>query len=120
MNDDTATFELLRARVAALLAALGDTPNTVADTLLAGGCFGVRGATQACPVAVYLLRSDLQPRPDIVAVYGDFAWLQGAGMGTVEAPIPTVVDQFINDFDAGKYPDLCCDDPNALTDEGGE
>jgi hypothetical protein len=36
------------------LAALGDTPDAVAETLRAGGWRGSRKACGACPVAVYL------------------------------------------------------------------
>lgn len=48
------TYPLTPAGVFSALTALGDTPDAVYDTLLAGGHRGTRSCSGRCPVASYL------------------------------------------------------------------
>jgi hypothetical protein len=99
-------------RAAALLAALGDTETQVAATLKAAGITGRRGECGACPIAVYLLRSDLGCYD--VAVDGSITmWFVGPDniqhLETV--PMTDAVNDFVASFDGrngipGRYDEL--------------
>jgi hypothetical protein len=79
------------------LAALGDTPDAVAETLRAGGWRGQRASCESCPLARYLAGS-----------FGG-EWMSAstetlAPFGWVRHPQP--VAEFVVRFDRGHYPDL--------------
>lgn len=106
----------IRARALELLAALGDTADTVAATLDQLGCRGERGKCSVCPVAVYLLRSDLHPHEASLDV--GLATLRmriGDGSRVYDIPVPAPVRAFIERFDQGKYDGLVVTDA-----EGGD
>src|SRR5690242_13749554 len=91
--------ESTRGRAHTLLTALGNHPDQVAQSLLAAGCLG-EPLCSSCPIAVYLLKSDLAPRSvnvnDLtVCLYWD------DGMEEIDLPEP--VSRFVPRFDAGKY-----------------
>lgn len=89
------------ARVRALLAALGDTPEAVAATLLAGGHRGDPGSACGCPVAVYLRSEGVE----YAEVDGNsVAW----DAESVLAPtaIGDFVVRFDGDDDEGEWPEL--------------
>lgn len=85
------------ARVRALLAALGDTPEAVAATLLAGGYRGDPGSACGCPVAKYLEAEGLEG----VLVYGQVRW-NGSGWLDLPDPVLSFTSRFDGDAD---YPD---------------
>jgi hypothetical protein len=100
------------ARASILLAALGDTETQVAASLKAAGITGDRGLCGSCPIAVYLLRSDLGCYD--VAVDGSITmWFVGPDniqhLETV--PMTAAVEDFVNAFDGwpegpGRYDEL--------------
>jgi hypothetical protein len=84
----------------AALAALGDTANTIANTLLDRGHTGARGDGCDCPIAAYLR-----------AVFGDVhveVLDEEIYVGGVVIATPDPVRAFIQCFDtAHEYPELC-------------
>lgn len=84
-----------RKRLADLLGSLGDTPDKIADTLVAAGVTGKRGIAKCCPIARWLQRNgitDASVGPRDVAVGED-------DEGMVELPDPVKV--FVENFDLG-------------------
>ena len=106
MNPVVPTAGTLADRAATLLQALGGTPGQVAASLERRGCHGVAGACTVCPIAVYLMRSDLGLHH--VAVEEDIAVLftGGAGQDYTTVALPDPVQQFIARFDRGGYRQL--------------
>jgi hypothetical protein len=126
--------DTIRAAAEQLLTNLGDQPATVAERLHAAGIRGERCNEGACPIATYLLRSDLGLYS--VAVSGNIATLRYGDRGayTVFVDVPDVVEEFIYRFDNGAYDELlkatcvrckasptlafCCSSHNALLCHG--
>lgn len=77
----------------------GKDPDEIADYLRSKGIKGIMGSTSYCPIARYL-SSTLGPEV-LVAVSGIAAYVQGVPY-TLERP----VQEFINRFDRGKFPDM--------------
>jgi hypothetical protein len=93
-------------RAVELLDALGPTATDVARNLQAAGIKGERAACARCPVAVYLLKSDLSPLligvgGDEIALYFDENY-----QIVVYVDTPDPVAQFIQRFDRGAYNQL--------------
>ncbi len=101
-----ATTDTTRAAATRLLEALGNTATQVAATLHAAGIRGERCNEGACPIAAYLLRSDLGLFN--VAVDGDTATLRFGHRGayTCYVAVPDPVQDFIEQFDEGDYSEL--------------
>jgi hypothetical protein len=94
-----------RAAAEQLLAALGDTPAKIARTLYDAGIRGERCHGSACPIATYLLRSDLGLYD--VALMGNIAALYfGDGSNCICVDIPDAVAEFIDRFDTGAHDEL--------------
>jgi hypothetical protein len=93
-------------RAVELLDALGPTATDVARNLQAAGIKGKRDACARCPVAVYLLKSDLSPR-DVSVYAGEIALYYGDNYEDVlYVDTPDPVAQFIQQFDRGAYNQL--------------
>lgn len=89
--------------VTALLAALGDTPNAVAEALRAGGFRGTPRTSRTCPIARYL---QFHGVPD-VAMTGTVEWSSGQIRPARQfVRLPDACMWFVTAFDAGKHPDL--------------
>jgi hypothetical protein len=107
MSAVVSTADTTRTAVTQLLTQLGDDPNTVAQRLHAAGIRGERCNEGTCPIATYLLASDLRlARVQVIgniAVFGDpdrpFA------LGEY-VKLSDAVDEFIHRFDNGAYPQL--------------
>lgn len=82
---------------------LGPTRDEVAKKLRQWGCRGYLEASTGCPVARYLRRMGWPSA--LVSADRSVATL-GRGASAVEARNPTPVQLFIEDFDAGAFPDL--------------
>lgn len=80
------------------LAMLGGTSREVAEMLFSLDVRGVRNTEKGCPVSNWLRR---QYNTTDVSVYQRNIYVRG-----VHIPIPGVIAEFINDFDAGVYPQL--------------
>lgn len=98
-----------RARATELLEALGGHHTTVARTLAGAGIRGERCNEGACPIATYLMRSDLGLHS--VCVMGIVAALylgepDQTWVGQCYVDIPDAVVEFINRFDQGAYDEL--------------
>jgi len=98
-----------RAAAEQLLAALGDTPAKIARTLYDAGIRGERCNEGACPIATYLLRSDLGLHS--VAVIGNVVclYLGNPGqtwLGHAYVDVPDAVEEFIDRFDNGAHDEL--------------
>lgn len=93
-----------KAHAVELLEALGTTRDQVAQRLLELGCLGLPGNCGSCPVAVYLMRSDLGLHgvtvlgPEILLFYGtdDYECIEA----------PAAVAGFVEKFDDGAYAEL--------------
>lgn len=81
-----------------MLAALGDTPDAVADQLRALGIKGGQSDYCGCPIANYLLQSGAYT----CVFVAPSEILADADM--VQTPMP--IAAFIGRFDVGDYPDL--------------
>lgn len=106
-----ARHECTAEGVTSALAALGTTPNQIADTLLAGGHHGKRGCEATCPLADYL--AQIWPFPDFrVSVLSEpedvlyVELLRFADNTLVEVDLPAAAATFIRQFDAGQFADL--------------
>lgn len=103
-------FDFTEGGLAAALRALGDTPNAVADKLLAGGHYGRPDDDCNCPVAEYLesvypgLFTSVtdQPPDGLVAEVHE----GGLDYRGVLVSLPKPVAEFVRAFDAGEYPEL--------------
>jgi hypothetical protein len=98
------TADTLHDRATQHLAALGDTPEQVAATLAEHGCLGIPGNCARCPVAVYLMRSDLDLRN--VSVDGVVAILFPGDEDYVYLDLPDPVIAFVDRFDHDDFPQL--------------
>jgi hypothetical protein len=109
-----AAYPLTEEGLADALAALGDTPGTVAETLTDGGYRGVRDDCNECPTALYLLdvivgitavdvdRVTVTATSDTPAA----ARISENWQVRVLAVVPIPVREFIAAFDDGNFPDL--------------
>lgn len=96
------SIESVRFRATELLDSLGDSSDLVARRLSDAGALGVRGSTCTCPVATYLLRSDLHPMA--VDIDGAYALLDFPNFAAkVEVDLPAAVGEFVEQFDLGSY-----------------
>lgn len=90
------------------LAALGDEPAKVADTLLEGGHRGRPGCDASCPIAEYL--GSFWPAATCSVTEdppgGMVAEVWYSPSHTVTVPLPGAAREFVAAFDAGGYPDL--------------
>jgi hypothetical protein len=116
------TYPLTADGVAAALAALGDTPDHIADTLYAGGYRGHRGDECCCPLSRYLLDvtdaievhvwSD-GPDPDYVEAFRNES-PDGTPFYLIKVPLSEPLSRFLYRFDCeGAYPDLDVDEAGA-------
>lgn len=92
-------------RVAAALAALGDSSDAVAETLEREGCEGIRNKEDACPVYLYLSKQF-----PMTAVDTEAAWFQPAEEDEQPVPLPEPVALFIGRFDKGAFDSLATGD----------
>lgn len=88
-------------RITALLAALGDTDQQVAETLEQLGLRGVPQNPCRCPIAAYLNSHGVGP---VMAAEYE-VWAGAAGEDFV-VPTTEAVGHFITAFDFGMYPEL--------------
>lgn len=104
--DVVCATDTTRAAVTQLLEALGDTPTTIAERLAAAGIRGERCNEGACPIATYLLHSDLGLHS--VGVSGCIASLRfgDGGAYTCYVDVPDAVEEFIHRFDNGAFDEL--------------
>jgi len=102
------SYTTVTVHVTALLNHLGGTSEHVHDRLLALDCKGRRDDCGACPIAVYLLRSDLNPSQVFVGdstvtlIFGDPAEPDQR----VDVRVPEPVSEFVHRYDSGVYLDL--------------
>lgn len=96
-------YPLTREGVAAALAALGSTPDEVAETLHAGGHLGIPVECRDCPVARYL--QAVFPGVE-VRVYDVFVAVFPAEGDRFEVFLPPPVADLVELFDAGRVPQL--------------
>lgn len=90
-----------------LLAALGDDPDAVAESLRREGCVGTRGHPWSCPVALFLRkRTGLRCGARALRC----SWEPGGGE-IVYCDTPHPVRVFMGRHDRGEYPDLCLSAP---------
>lgn len=91
---------LEKVELGVLLTKLGRTEAEVAARLRRGNFTGFPKAAHSCPIANYL------------RVVGDYRTVTVSknlvivGVRQVSADTPEVVEQFITNFDRGKYPEL--------------
>ncbi len=116
---DSFVFDTTRAHATRLLEALGDDPNTIAETLHAAGIRGEDCNEGACPVATYLMRSDLGLHS--VEVLGNIIALRfgDGGLCTCYVDVPDPMEEFIERFDKGAYPELLAAGGASKLTEGG-
>ena len=103
-----ATYPATVEGIAAALAALGDTPDRVAETLLRAGHSGTPGSCDTCPIAHYL--HAVVPGLTWVAVSEDEVEVTAAS-GRLFVDMPPGPAAFITAFDTGgAYDQLhpCC------------
>lgn len=93
----------IKTRAATALAALGDTPDAIADRLRALGIKGWRGSESTCPIAVYLARVDQTWSTEVVE---RTVLISDDEITTVEVDVPEPVSLFVRRFDKGVYLDL--------------
>jgi hypothetical protein len=88
-----------------LLASLGDAPDQVALNLKEGGFVGERDSAYCCPVARFLRA---RAAADGVMVDDELIQVEylGIPVPTFSTQPPTAVRQFIQQFDAGDWPEL--------------
>jgi hypothetical protein len=112
MPDQPSTSGGIAERATALLAALGDHEDQVAASLHAAGITGLQDNCSNCPIAVYLLRSDLVPtlvevgEDQAQLIYGTGADRQNDGDDFINVELPEPVKRFIASFDNDGYLDL--------------
>jgi hypothetical protein len=104
--DVVSNRDTTRAHATRLLEALGDNPATIAANLAAQGIRGERCNEGTCPIATYLMRSDLGLHS--VSVSGNVAVLFLGDHGQVwcYVDVPDAVEEFIERFDFGAYDEL--------------
>jgi hypothetical protein len=84
---------------------LGDTPDTIAAALRAGGHVGNRNHATSCPVAQYLAGRF----PCSRVGYGVIQVFIPGKQVPIEITMPMAISLFVRRFDAGEYPDLVDD-----------
>lgn len=116
MADETPTYPLTPEGVTAALNALPVGSEDIAMRFTELGIKGQRDNDCACPVAAYLLR--VVSDAEYVQVGGEAAYIKGIVRETVAAGFiqsfdarlsvnfSDAVSAFVEDFDAGMYPDL--------------
>ncbi|MET0423622.1 MAG: hypothetical protein ABW046_07100 [Actinoplanes sp.] len=87
-----------------VLRRLGDNRDQVAINLAALDCRGERSNCLACPVALYLLRSELNPVEVLVGDYEAELTYTSGHKDTVD--LPEAVHEFVIGFDHGMYDQL--------------
>ena len=88
----------------ALLAALGSTPDEIADTLAAADITGQRGEPYSCAVAEYVKAAGYA---DVrVGEENDGSLLVQAGDTEAVIALDTPLHAFVAKFDNGGYPEL--------------
>jgi len=93
------------ARLADLIAALGDTADAVAYHLAEAGITGRRADATCCPIANYLRRAE--PCFDLVDVYGDVIDVYTITGYSATLTAPAAVNEFVKVFDfENGYPHL--------------
>jgi hypothetical protein len=85
------------------LAALGDTVDEVAASLIAANITGLRCTAGQCPVSVYLSRKGYG-RPQVGAYLAAVEGITEADR--VSVTLPPAVIEFVRRFDAGDFPAL--------------
>lgn len=106
------TADSIADHATALLAALGDHEDQVAANLKARGITGEQDNCSRCPIAVYLLRSDLVPtlvevgEDQAQLIYGTGADWHAGGDDFINVLLPEPVRRFITAFDDGDYAQL--------------
>jgi hypothetical protein len=89
-----------------LLAAMGDTPDAVANAIRSRGVRGMRDSPSLFnPVVRYLNRALAVGSRLEVGVSGTVLRLQLAGK-VREVPLPPAVQEFLRAFHEGRFPDL--------------
>lgn len=89
-----------------LLNMLGETPSEIADTLLVSGFYGRIRHPCECPLARYLRANGVVFNSiDNEAVYG-VVEIDGEDEYDDDIGVPGAIDEFMCDFDSGKYPAL--------------
>lgn len=81
-----------------VLGRLGNTADEIAESLAAKACKGRQGSPSSCPIANYIKDQFPQSQVHVEARHSD---LNGKCTSHTYA-----VEQFIRDFDAGRYPQL--------------
>jgi hypothetical protein len=99
----TPTTDLV-STVATQLAALGDTPVKIAESLLEAGAFGMRGAALSCPISHYL--TDRCGLAKVASGFDTIAVAANRDDAFTAVPTPPAVAGFINTFDMGAFDDL--------------
>lgn len=96
----------ITARAAELLAALGTSQAQVARRLFEGGHVGRRENCGACPVAVYLMRSDLALHCVAVGNEEVTLWPGDDPDDRLYVNLPEPVAELVYEFDLGGYAEL--------------
>lgn len=104
------TYPYTDAGVAEAIAALGTTPNAVAESLSREALVGKPRDDCGCPVALYL-QAVIEEHPRAGIYHDDhwFAcvWSKGRGRNAeLTVNLPDAVRDFVLAFDRGEYPDL--------------
>jgi hypothetical protein len=88
----------------ALLEGLGETSRQVADTLFRKNITGYRRSSRSCPISRFLQHhgARVPSTCDCQIIFGDL--LPAGELVSLHPPIH--IHAFINDFDAGNYPEL--------------
>jgi hypothetical protein len=97
-----------RSEALALLNSLGDTPEQVADALLAQGIVGICGGIYTCPISRYLRAQGAcgaATSKKKISLW-DKRGRYGFRPDVVIDTLPKCIVQFISMFDQGKFPNL--------------
>jgi hypothetical protein len=94
----------------ALLNSLGDTPEQVADSLLAQKITGVPHSSVLCPISYWLRSRGVINAHTNKFMIKIFQWSKVGSVSIPEdiivRPPPEAISQFIKMFDTGKFPNL--------------
>jgi hypothetical protein len=89
-----------------MLDALGSTPDQVAESLRAQGIKGIRNTVRNLNPIVRYARSITTDTYGIDIIQGDKLRIIFASGQMTEIPVPHAVQEFIDLFNRGRYPDL--------------
>ena len=89
----------MHEEVIKLLHDLGEDGDAIAATLIEGGFKGHRGNADKCPIALFLSHHFKTP----IVVFNDRVMFAHC---LEECPLPSVIKDFIVDFDLGYYSTL--------------